>query len=194
MSWLWKEFQVVHQHHYEKKHLGFFGSWSDILIFQTNDRFSCYCDSSVESLRLSAILVVNCGPNFLICIYQTVVRLTIYIYKIINVWIYFWCQRGFRFTTWQDKFYTWYWQVWMYFLAFCLKAKPWSCGEPKQSKVSSDMTFSWFCLAFFRTFLWISNDCLMTSLCFSHYFLISFSWLVHELLANFSWFFFYDFS
>ena len=46
----------------------FFGSWSEIFIFQTsfmtykaqtNDMFFRYCDSSVESLRLSALGLVG---------------------------------------------------------------------------------------------------------------------------------------
>ena len=56
----------------KKNHLGFFGSWSETLLFQTffiksttqtNDRFSCYCDSFVESLRLSALVCVYLSYN-----------------------------------------------------------------------------------------------------------------------------------
>ena len=52
--------------HKQKKHLVFLGSWFEFLIFQiyftksktqTDDRFSCYYNSSVESLWLSALPV-----------------------------------------------------------------------------------------------------------------------------------------
>ena len=70
VSWMWKEFQdeVVHQKTLTKKAPGFFGSWSELLIFQTyfsksktqtDDRFCRYCDSSVESLRLSALTLTG---------------------------------------------------------------------------------------------------------------------------------------
>ena len=55
---------VVHQKHEEKKNLGIFCFLVRDFYFQTsfikyktqtNDRFSRHCDSSVESLRLSAL-------------------------------------------------------------------------------------------------------------------------------------------